>query len=63
MIAATLSLPFLPVAHLVGLVPVPATLLAAMCLITVLYVGATELTKLGFYRSARTEAAHRPLRP
>ena len=53
MIGVALSLPFLPFAGLAGLVPVPATLLGAMCLITALYVGATEIVKVGFYRAAR----------
>jgi P-type Mg2+ transporter len=59
MMAITLLLPFVPIARLVGLVPVPANLLGAMGLITALYVGATELLKLGFYRSASSGARRR----
>ena len=53
MMAVALTLPFLPFANLVELVPVSVALLGAMCLITLLYVGATELVKARFYRSVR----------
>jgi len=48
----TLALPYLPVAHVLGFVPLPAALLASLAGITVLYVAAAELAKRSFYRRA-----------
>lgn len=46
----TLLLPYLPVATLFGFVPLPASVLAAILVITALYVVASELTKRAFFR-------------
>jgi Mg2+-importing ATPase len=48
----TLAVPFLPFVVVLGFVPLPAGLLAALVAITVLYAGAAELTKRWFYRRA-----------
>jgi Mg2+-importing ATPase len=48
----TLALPYLPGAAWLGLVPLPATLLLAICTIALLYAVAAELTKSHFYRAA-----------
>jgi Mg2+-importing ATPase len=45
LIAVALAIPFLPFAGVFGFVPLPGMLVAAICGITALYVGATELTK------------------
>lgn len=45
--------PFLPVARLIGFVPLPVAVLLALSIITVLYVGATESLKKWFYRNHR----------
>jgi Mg2+-importing ATPase len=45
LVGVTLAIPFLPFADVFGFVPVPATLVAAIVGITVLYVAATEVTK------------------
>jgi Mg2+-importing ATPase len=52
LVALTLAVPFLPFVIVLGFVPVPAGLLAALAAITVLYVAAAELTKRWFYRRA-----------
>ncbi len=51
-VALTLALPYLPVAGWLGFVPLPASILGAIVLITVLYTIAAEATKSHFYRSA-----------
>ncbi len=48
----TLALPYLPGAGWLGLVPLPATVLAAVCAIALLYAAAAEVTKSHFYRAA-----------
>lgn len=50
MMIVALALPFTPHAGVVGLIPIPALLLLVMCAITVLYVIATEVVKVFFYR-------------
>ena len=59
MMGVALALPFTPHAGVVGLIPIPARLLLVMCAITVLYVGATEVVKVCFYRvlAAKDSAA------
>ena len=52
LIPATFAIPFLPYASVVGFAPLPAAILAALAVIAVLYVLATELTKTWFYRHA-----------
>lgn len=47
-----LAVPYLPFAGVVGFVPLPGALLGAIVLITMLYVAATELQKMWFYRGA-----------
>lgn len=53
LIPFTLAIPYLPYARVLGFVPAPPLLLAALAGITVLYVAAAELTKHWFYRRTR----------
>lgn len=53
LIALTAATPYLPGASVFGFVPVPGRLLAAVGLITALYVAAAELLKAWFYRATR----------
>jgi len=46
-----LAIPYFPGAALLGFVPLPPTVLAALVTITILYVAGTELLKLRFYRT------------
>jgi len=50
LIPIAFAIPYLPFAGVFGFVPLPGPLLAALVMITVLYVGATELQKRWFYR-------------
>jgi Mg2+-importing ATPase len=50
MIAVTPLIPFLPGADYLGFVPLPSRVLAALALVTALYVVATEAAKRWFYR-------------
>jgi Mg2+-importing ATPase len=50
LVIVTFAIPFLPFASVLGFVPLPATLLVGVALITLLYAGATELAKRAFYR-------------
>jgi Mg2+-importing ATPase len=52
LIPGAFAIPFLPHASVLGFVPLPTNLVAALAGITVLYVVATELTKRWFYRGA-----------
>ena len=52
LVVVTFAVPYLPFAGVFGFVPLPGTLVAAICAITVLYVVATELTKRRFVKSA-----------
>jgi Mg2+-importing ATPase len=49
-VAATLVLPFLPVAPWLGLAPLPLSFLALLALIAVIYIASAELAKRVFYR-------------
>jgi Mg2+-importing ATPase len=49
-VGATLVLPFLPVAPLLGMTPLPLLFLALLGLIVVMYIAAAELAKRVFYR-------------
>jgi Mg2+-importing ATPase len=49
-VAATVVLPFLPFAHLLGLTPLPPRFLGLVALIVALYIVAGELAKRIFYR-------------
>ncbi|HEY5947401.1 MAG TPA: magnesium-translocating P-type ATPase [Kofleriaceae bacterium] len=60
MIALTLAVPYLPYVGLLGFVPLPISLAGILVGISMLYVIATELTKLWFYRAARGGPALRP---
>ena len=53
LIAVTFVIPYLPGAGLLGFTPLPPLLLAALCVVTVAYVAATELAKRQFYSLAR----------
>ena len=44
-VVATLALPFLPIAPLLGMTPLPPLFLALLGLIVVLYIASAELTK------------------
>jgi Mg2+-importing ATPase len=46
----TLALPYLPFIGAIGLVPLPLSLVLTILAVTALYVGATELLKVWFYR-------------
>jgi len=52
-VAATLALPFSPLAGLFGFAPLPALLLVAIGVITAVYMLAAELAKHWFYNRAR----------
>ena len=54
LIPATFIVPYLPHSGVLGFVPLPSGLLAALAGITLLYVSAAELMKRWFYRSAET---------
>jgi Mg2+-importing ATPase len=51
LIALTLAIPYLPFSGLLGFVPLPGGLLAALCAITATYVLAAELAKHWFFRA------------
>jgi Mg2+-importing ATPase len=50
LIALTLALPYLPFVRILGFVPLPASVVVALAVITVAYVIAAEGTKSWFYR-------------
>jgi Mg2+-importing ATPase len=50
--AGSLVLPYIPIGHSFGLVPVSAPVLAVLTAITVTYVAASEITKRVFFRHA-----------
>lgn len=49
----TISLPYAPIAGLLGFVPLPPTYLLLLGLIAVLYAATTEVVKRGFYARSR----------
>jgi Mg2+-importing ATPase len=51
LIPITFAIPYAPFADVFGFVPLPGMLVAAIALIAVLYVAATELQKKWFYRT------------
>jgi Mg2+-importing ATPase len=51
LIPIAFAIPYVPFADVFGFVPLPGTIVAAIGLITVLYIGATELQKKWFYRT------------
>jgi Mg2+-importing ATPase len=53
--ALTLAIPYLPFIAVLGFVPLPPALLAALATITMLYVVATEIGKKWFYRHTSQE--------
>jgi Mg2+-importing ATPase len=53
LIVVAFAVPYLPHARLLGFVPLPGALLAALAAITVLYVAAAEVTKTWFFRNTR----------
>jgi Mg2+-importing ATPase len=55
LVALTLTLPYLPYVEVFGFVPLPSGVMAAVLVITLLYVVATEVAKYWFYRT-RTAA-------
>lgn len=52
LIALAVAIPYLPYAGLLGFVPLPAGVILALAVITVLYVAAAEAAKRWFYRRA-----------
>jgi Mg2+-importing ATPase len=50
LIAVALATPYVPIARAFGFVPLPATLLGTLIVITLFYVAATEQQKRWFYR-------------
>jgi Mg2+-importing ATPase len=50
--AFALALPFVPIAGVMGFVPMPPGILVALGCISLAYAGATELMKLHFYKTA-----------
>jgi Mg2+-importing ATPase len=59
LVPLTFALPYLPGASVFGFVPLPGMLLASLCVVTVLYVAAAELTKAWFYRQSEAADARR----
>ena len=53
LIPITLAIPYLPYASVLGFVPLPGALTAALLAITAMYIVATEVLKRWFYRSER----------
>ena len=53
LVPIALAVPYLPFAPMLGFVPLPGTLLAAIVAVTILYVLATEVQKHWFYRAER----------
>ena len=49
-VCTTVTLPYTPLAPIIGFVPLPASLLVLLALIVVLYLGTAEITKHVFYR-------------
>jgi Mg2+-importing ATPase len=52
LIGLSLVMPYLPFVAILGFVPLPGPLLITLCVITVLYVAATEVGKEWFYRKS-----------
>ena len=65
-IVATFLLPYAPFARAFGFVPLPWPFLAAVIVITAIYIAAAELAKSLFYRGSNTtkkiEHQHNPRR-
>jgi Mg2+-importing ATPase len=59
-VAVTLALPFLPVAPLLGLTPLPLSFLALLALIVAMYIVSAELAKQLFYRHIEPSSARPP---
>ena len=52
LIVVALAIPYLPSIHLIGFVPLNASVLATLCAITIMYVLATEAAKGPLFRWA-----------
>ncbi|MBU1057753.1 MAG: magnesium-translocating P-type ATPase [Proteobacteria bacterium] len=50
LVLLTLMLPYLPIGAVFGFVPLPAPVIAAILVITALYIGVSEFTKHAFFR-------------
>jgi Mg2+-importing ATPase len=59
LVGFALAIPYLPLVHIFGFVPLPLPLLATLCSITMLYVFATEATKSPLFRWADTQSTIR----
>lgn len=53
LIALTFAIPYLPFVRILGFVPLPASVVVALAVITVAYVVAAEMMKRWFYRHER----------
>ena len=63
LIAFTLMLPYLPFHSLMGFVPLPASLMAMLILLTLLYVCVVELAKKYFYTRIENSGLSEPSGP
>jgi Mg2+-importing ATPase len=52
LIGLSVVMPYLPFVAILGFVPLPVPLLITLCVITILYVAATEIGKQWFYRKS-----------
>ena len=52
-VAITLSLPFTPIAPIVGFVPLPLSLIGMLLMIVTLYLSTAEIAKHIFYRMVK----------
>jgi Mg2+-importing ATPase len=52
LIAVALAIPYLPLMHFLGFVPLPVVVLVTLCAITILYVFTTEVAKGSLFRWA-----------
>jgi len=59
-VAATLVLPFLPFAHLLGLTPLPPVFLGLVAVIVAMYIVSGEFAKRAFYRHFEPARSGRP---
>ncbi len=60
LIVATFAIPYLPFAGLFGFTPLPLSVVGALIAVTLLYILATELMKLFFYRGSHGDVARAP---
>jgi Mg2+-importing ATPase len=56
LIPVTLAIPYLPLAGMLGFVPLPLVLLVVLCAITTAYALAVDLVKRPFFRRLNSDA-------